>query len=60
LAESSLNILSAIREAIKRNLDEGLEFGEGGQARSVIAYDLAESSALDEVIRLAAGGSDVR
>lgn len=60
LAESAVSILSAIREAIQRNLDEGQEFGEGGQARSAIAYDLTESSALDEVIRLAAGGSDVR
>lgn len=60
LAVSALSILCAIREAIKRNLDEGPGGDIADRLRSDIALEIGAGDALDEVIRLAAGGSDAR
>jgi hypothetical protein len=60
LAESAVGIIADIREAIKRSIAEGHGGDIADRLRSDIALEIGAGDALDEVIRLAAGGSDAR
>jgi hypothetical protein len=59
LAESAVSILAAIREAIRRTLDEGHDGDIGDQLRDGIALEISAGDALDEVIRLAAAAGEM-
>lgn len=59
LAASALAVLMEIRDAIRRNIEEGMEGEADGQIRSAISYELTESPTLDEVIRLAMAAGKV-
>ena len=61
LALSALEIGATVRKAIKRSIAEGHGGDIADRLRSDIALEISAGDALDEVIRLAAGGgSDAR